>query len=92
MAKKPLDDSAYLNNPNLKKVGTVHQFTAEQITEYVKCKKDPVYFTEKYIKIVNVDDGLIDFKLYDYQRTVIKTFQKHRYTIIKFPFLPLVLV
>lgn len=84
MPKKLDDDTSYLNNPNLKKVGTVHEFTEHQITEYVKCKKDVCYFAEKYIKIVNVDDGLVDFKLYPYQRKLLKAFDKHRYTICKF--------
>lgn len=85
MAKKQENDTAYLNNPNLKKVGTVHEFTEEQITEYVKCKKDPCYFAENYVKIVSVDHGLVDFKLYPYQRKLIKAFDKHRYNICKFP-------
>ncbi len=43
----------YLGNPNLKKVNTPQEFTKEHIEEFLKCKKDPVYFTEKHIKIVN---------------------------------------
>ena len=88
MPKKLENDTAYLNNPNLKKVGTVHEFTEYEISEYIKCKKDPCYFAEKYIKIVSVDDGLVDFKLYPYQRKLIKNFEKNRYNIVKFPFLP----
>jgi len=43
---------AYLGNPNLKKVNTPQEFTKEQILEYKKCEKDPLYFMEKYIQIV----------------------------------------
>ena len=54
----------YLGNPNLKKVNTAQEFTKEHIEEFLKCKKDPVYFTEKHIKIVNVDEGLVSFDMY----------------------------
>ena len=48
----------YLGNPNLKKTNVQQEFTAEQIEEYVKCSKDPSYFIEKYVKIINLDEGL----------------------------------
>ena len=39
--------SGYLGNPNLKAVGVNIDFTEEQIKEYVKCAKDPVYFIKQ---------------------------------------------
>ena len=48
----------YLGNPNLKKANTAVEFTEEQIIEFVKCKEDPVYFANNYIKIVSLDEGL----------------------------------
>nr|BCU99831.1 MAG: hypothetical protein CM15mV30_1290 [uncultured marine virus] len=48
-----MNNENYLGNPNLKKTNVAQEFTKEQIEEYVKCSKDPVYFVEKYIKIVN---------------------------------------
>ena len=47
MAKE--SDNVYLGNPNLKKANTPINFTKKQISEYLKCKADPVYFTEKFI-------------------------------------------
>ena len=41
--------------------------TTEQYQEIKKCKNDPIYFIEKYIKIVDGDIGLINFKLRDFQ-------------------------
>ena len=41
----------YLGNPNLKKANTKQEFSEEHIVEFVRCKDDPVYFTEKYIRI-----------------------------------------
>ena len=52
----------YLGNPNLKRANVNIEYTQEQIEEYIKCAKDPVYFIEKYIQIVNVDKGLVPFK------------------------------
>ena len=48
------DNDVYLGNPLLKKANTKIEFTQEQITEYIRCKDDPVYF--KYLELlVNVD-------------------------------------
>ena len=71
----------YLGNPNLKKVGAEIQFTKEQISEYLKCKEDPVYFARKYIKIVSLDEGLVPFNLYDFQEKLIRNFHENRFNI-----------
>jgi len=76
---------AYLGNPNLKKVNTPQEFTKEQIVEYQKCAKDPLYFMEKYIKIVSLDEGLIPFKMYDFQKKIVNTIHDNRFTICKLP-------
>ncbi len=75
----------YLGNPNLKKVNTKQEFTEENIIEFVRCKNDPVYFTEKYIRIVNVDEGLVPFNMYKFQKKLIRNFHKHRFNICKMP-------
>lgn len=76
---------AYLGNPNLKKTNVTQEFTPEQIEEYVKCSKDPIYFIENYIKIVNLDKGFIPFEMYPFQKKMVKTFHKNRFTICKIP-------
>ena len=60
----------YLGNQSIKKKGVQIEFTHEMIEEIIKCKKDPIYFAEKYIKIVHVDHGLIPIKMYDYQKEI----------------------
>ena len=52
----------YLGNPNLKKANTPIEFTKENIQEFLKCKDDPVYFANNYIKIVSLDEGLVPFR------------------------------
>ena len=60
--------TGYNGNENLPKAGTKYTLTMEQLEEYEKCMKSPVYFAQKYFKIVTVDDGLQPMKLYDFQR------------------------
>src|SRR5210317_1622676 len=76
---------AYLGNPNLKKVNTPVEFTREQILEFQKCAKDPIYFMENYIRIVSLDEGLVPFKMYDFQRHIVRTIHDNRFTICKLP-------
>lgn len=70
--------SGYNGNPLLKKARKELSWTPEQILEWRKCKQDPIYFAEKYIKIVHVDDGLIPIRLYDYQKEIITKITNHR--------------
>ena len=76
---------AYLGNPNLKKINTPVEFTKEQILEYQKCANDPLYFMENYIRIVSLDEGLVPFKMYDFQRHIVQTIHDNRFTICKLP-------
>ena len=76
---------AYLGNPNLKKVNTPQEFSKKQILEYQKCAKDPIYFMETYIRIVSLDDGLVPFKMYEFQRHIVRTIHDNRFTICKLP-------
>jgi hypothetical protein len=76
---------SYRDNPLLKKVGVEHKYTEEQVQEYIKCSKDPVYFCMNYIKIVNVDEGLINFNMWDFQKEMINLFKDNRFVITKCP-------
>ena len=79
------DVNQYLGNPNLKKANVPVEFTKEQIQEYQKCMDDPVYFIQEYMKIVSLDEGLVPFKMYDFQRNMVQTFHDNRFTICKLP-------
>ena len=76
---------SYRDNPLLKKVGVEHKYTKEQVEEYMRCAEDPVYFCMNYIKIVNVDEGLINFKMWDFQKEMINLFKDNRFVITKCP-------
>ena len=78
-------DAVYLGNPNLKKTNTAINFTKKQVAEFIKCKDDPVYFTRNYIKIVSLDEGLVPFKMWNFQEQLIENFHKERFNIAKLP-------
>jgi hypothetical protein len=78
-------DDGYLGNARLKRTGTELSYTEEQVLEIAKCADDPVYFIKKYVKIVNVDRGLIPFDMWDFQEDMVRTFHENRFTIAKMP-------
>jgi len=80
-----MTDTVYLGNPNLKKTNVSQEWTNEQLGEYATCMDNPQYFIENYIKIVSLDEGLIPFKMYDFQKDMVGTFHKNRFTICKLP-------
>ena len=80
-----MNDAVYLGNPNLKKANTSINFTKKQIQEFIKCKDNPVYFAREYMKIVSLDEGLVPFKLYDFQEKLIDNFHNNRFNIAKLP-------
>ena len=75
----------YLGNPNLKNVGQNIDWTEASLEEYMRCKEDPEYFIQKYIRIVHVDKGLVPFEMYDYQQDMIHKFTDNRFVICKMP-------
>jgi len=75
----------YLGNPKLKKANITIDFSEQEIQEIVKCSKDVVYFCEKYIKIVSIDEGLMPYQPYDYQKNIMRTVDENRFVICKMP-------
>ena len=73
----------YLGNPHLKRVNMPMQLTEEQVREYVKCAKDPIYFIENYVKIITLDKGFVQISLYPFQRQAIKDINDNRRVIVK---------
>jgi len=75
-------ENTFSGNPNLKKIGINISFTEEQILEYQKCSKDPVYFIDNYCYIITLDHGIQPFKLYDCQKEKIKVIHENRKVIL----------
>ncbi len=80
-----MSDNIYLGNPNLKKANVAQEFTQEQVLEFYACRNDPIYFAEKYVKIVSLDEGLTPFQPYHFQKKLIKNFHENRFNICKMP-------
>ena len=75
----------YLGNPKLKRSGVQVEYTNDQLIEITRCIKDPVYFIKNYVKIVNVDLGLIPFDMWDFQVDMVRGFHSNRFSIAKMP-------
>ena len=75
----------YLGNSKLKKPGIEIEYSQEQLIEITKCIKDPVHFIKNYVKIVNVDKGLISFDMWPFQEEMIRGFHSNRFSICKMP-------
>lgn len=78
-------DKVYKGSPNLKAANVEMSFTPDQVQEWLKCADDPVYFTINYIKIVSLDEGLVPFKMWDFQEEMIERFHSNRFNIAKLP-------
>jgi hypothetical protein len=79
------NENHYLGNPLLKKSNVPVNWSKENILEYQKCMEDPIYFIKNYIKIVSLDEGLVPFRLYDFQENIVETIHNDRFTICKMP-------
>jgi len=76
------EETSYHGNPNLKSIGYAHEFTKEQVEEYLKCKEDPIYFIENYCQIITLDRGLQLFKLYECQKKKVDLILNNRKVIL----------
>lgn len=63
--------ATYNGNPLLKGANVPIEWTEDQVREWLKCKDDPIYFIEKYVKIITIDRGLQPMKLYEFQKQII---------------------
>ena len=77
-----LPEHSYLGNPHVKRDGVNIPYTQEQLTEYIKCMHDPAYFATTYLKVINLDRGLVDFDLYPYQEKMFDHFNANRFSIV----------
>ena len=75
----------YLGNERLKRVGVELTYTVDQVEEILKCQHDPVYFIRNYVKIVNVDKGLVPFDMWPFQEEMVNSFHTNRFNIAKMP-------
>ena len=77
----PEQKAFYKKNPNILNGRATFEYSVIQKLEYIKCMKDIVYFSRKYVKIISIDEGVIPFNLYDYQEELLQLYQNNRYVI-----------
>ena len=63
-----MTEPTYLGNPNLKRANVQQEWTKKELLEYKRCMDDPLYFIQTYVRIVSLDEGLIPFKMYNFQK------------------------
>jgi hypothetical protein len=72
----------YLGNSQVKRSGVAEEWDDQKVQEYLRCTRDPAYFISKYIKIISLDEGLVNFNLYEYQENLINQFIDNRFNIV----------
>ena len=77
-----MSDNSYNGNSNLKQIGFEIQYEPWMVQELLKCQSDPIYFIEKFCKIISLDHGLIPFKLYECQKEKVLTILNNRKVIL----------
>jgi hypothetical protein len=85
------NEEHYLGNPLLKRANVSVELSQDQLLELVKCSDDPNYFAKNYIKIVTLDQGLVNFEPYPFQEKMLDNFHNNRFNICKLPRQPLAL-
>jgi hypothetical protein len=83
MPKSTRSNKGYNGNPNLPLPNEIVALTQAELEEYVKCAEDVNYFINNYVKIVHVDHGIVPFKMWPFQETIIDVFENNRFVICK---------
>lgn len=74
----------YRDNPNLRRNGIENwEYEQWQKDEITKCIQDPIYFIRNYVKIINLDEGLVLFDMHDYQEEMVRAFHENRFSIVR---------
>lgn len=71
----------YNGNPRLKKNDVILNYSKEEVEEYIRCANDVVHFVENYVKIISLDEGLVNFKMYPFQKEMIRTMHDKRFSV-----------
>jgi len=75
-------NEGYLGNNLVKRAGVEHQYTEEELKEYMKCSTDPCHFIQNYTQIISLDEGLVPFNLRGYQEKLINHFKDSRFSVV----------
>lgn len=76
-----MDNNPTLHDNSLPAADAQYQYTLEELREFVRCSKDPIYFIKNYVKIISLDTGLTNFELYPFQERMIQSYHENRFSI-----------
>lgn len=68
-------------NINLKKARTAYQMSEYELEEFKKCRKDIIYFSNKYVKLMQ-EHGVDYIKLHDFQEKMLRMYQNEQFTVV----------
>jgi len=72
-------------NPNLKRAFAEDEYNPNMISELRRCKSDPVYFMQNYIKIQHPVKGTVPFELFEYQIKMVLGVHENRSVVALYP-------
>lgn len=78
--KKLVANPFYENNVKLLKGDLVYERTEDEISEWLRCKNDIIYFAEKYAKMMT-PEGIKHVTLRSYQKEYLKHLENNRLSI-----------
>jgi hypothetical protein len=78
--RKLVANPFYEGNTKLLKGDLVFQRTDEEVQEWLRCKNDILYFSEKYCKLMT-PEGIRNIELRDYQKKYLKHLEDNRLSI-----------
>lgn len=76
-----MKENMFKGNERLPPPDAQYQYTVEELREFVKCSKDPIYFINHYVKIIELDKGLSQFTLWPFQEQMVKCYHENRFSI-----------
>lgn len=69
----------------VKKAHKQLQYSLEQLLEIKKCKDDPVYFIENYVRLRHPTKGAMSFNMFDYQHDMVRAYVENRNIVVMLP-------
>ncbi len=75
----------YHDNTNLRPAHCPLELSKEHVAEFTRCKNDVFYFAEHYYKIVELDYGLRNIRLRNYQKEIMEKIDAFRFNILNMP-------
>jgi hypothetical protein len=73
----------YGGDTDLKKADLLWEYTPEEIKILENCARDVVYFAQ-FCKVMT-DEGYMHIQLREYQESILKEYQKHRFNVFLAP-------